>query len=150
MVAKLHNYLENIEPFSMPIKIVNISTTLLVDSGTTCSILNKSLAAQIVSRNPYAICVCKINKPQLQKFLSELIQIEVKIQTPKTYVSCLVVADGLKPLYGRDLSDQLGHAVTKSSSEQGDQKNISPHSAFNEIIALHFPDLISRTGRSKN
>ena len=64
----------------MPIKIGNISTTLLVDDGSSCSTLNKSLATRLVNSNTYAIWVREITKPQLRTFLNELIQIERKIR----------------------------------------------------------------------
>ena len=44
-LALIENDIEKIEPLNMPIKIGNISTTLLVDSGSSCSILNWSLAS---------------------------------------------------------------------------------------------------------
>ena len=44
-VALIENAVENVEPLNMPIKIGNINTTLLVDSGSACSILNRSLAS---------------------------------------------------------------------------------------------------------
>ena len=47
-VALNENDIEKIEPLSMPIKIGNITTTLLVDSGSPCSILNRSLTSQVV------------------------------------------------------------------------------------------------------
>ena len=47
-VALIENDITKIEPLIMPIKIGNISNTLLVDSGSACSILNRSLALQVV------------------------------------------------------------------------------------------------------
>ena len=66
MVATIHNDPEKFEPPKLPIKTEYISTTLIVDSGIVCNILNKSLAAQLVSSNPYAIWVREINKTQLR------------------------------------------------------------------------------------
>ena len=62
--------------------------------------------------------------------------LKVKIQTPVTSKTWLIsaapfVADGLKPLIGCDLFDQLGLAVTQSSSQKHKQvNNITPHYAF--------------------
>ena len=42
-VAVIENALEKIEPLNMRIKIGNINTTMLVDSGSGCSILNQLL-----------------------------------------------------------------------------------------------------------
>ena len=45
-VAVIENAVEKVEPLNMPIKIGNINTTLLADSGSACSIHNRSLASQ--------------------------------------------------------------------------------------------------------
>ena len=95
---------------------------------------------------------------KLRTFSKESIQIEGKIQNPvmgngwnTRFASFTVVADGLKPLTGCDLFDQLAFAVTQSTSQKGYQANfISPHSEFKEHIALKFPDPISCFERSKN
>ena len=47
-VAVIENAVEKVEPLNMPVKIGNINTTLLVDSRSACSILNRSLASQVV------------------------------------------------------------------------------------------------------
>ena len=61
-----------------------------------------------------------------------------------------VVTVGLKLLFRHELFDQLGFAVTQSSSQKGNQVNtISPHSEFKKHIALQFLDLINRIGRPK-
>ena len=51
-VAVIENAVEKVEPLNMPIKIGNITTTLLVDSGSACSFLNRSLASQVVQSSP--------------------------------------------------------------------------------------------------
>ena len=60
----------------MPIKIFNISTTLLVDSGSACSILNRSLAKQVVTSSPHAVGIHDKISPQLITFSNEPIHIE--------------------------------------------------------------------------
>ena len=138
----------------MPIKIGNVSTTLLLDSGSACSILNPSLASQAVKSSPHAIWIHEKVSPQLRTFSNEPIHIEGKIQTPITSNSrtsnsatSTVVADGFKTLFGRDLFYQLGLAVTQSSSFQGNKvNNLSSSSEFKEHIAKNFPNLISRIG----
>ena len=55
----------------------------------------------------------------------------------KQVVTFTVVADDLKLLIGRNIFDQLGFAVTQSSSQKGNQvKNISRHSAIEENVAV--------------
>ena len=130
----------------------------LIDSGSACSILIKSLAARIVSSNTIEIWVNENNKPQLRTIPNELTQIEVKIRTPVTSNGCYipsstftVVADGLKPLISGDCFIQLGLAVRQHSSQKGNQvNNISPYCVVIEKVALPFPNLVSRIGRSKN
>ena len=156
-VALIENDIAKIEPLNMPIKIDNVSTTVLVDYGSACSILNRSLATQVVNSSPHAIWIHEQVSPHLRTFSNEPIRIEGKIQTPITRngwtsnsATFTVVADGLKLLIGRDLFDRLGLAVTQSSSVNVNQVNtIVLSSEFKEHIAQNFPNLISRIGRSK-
>ena len=83
-VAVIENAVEKVEPLNMPIKIGNINTTLLVDSGSACSILNRSLALQVVQSNPRAFRISEKVSPQLRNFSNEPIQVEGKIQSPIT------------------------------------------------------------------
>ena len=119
MVAVIENAVEKLEPLNVPVKIGNINTTLLVDSGSACSILNRSLASQVVQSSHRAFWINETVIPQLRTFSKEPIQVEGKIQAPITSKgwTCdvaifTVVADGLKSLIGRDLFDKLGLAVT--------------------------------------
>ena len=56
-VATIETVVEKVEPLNMPLKIGNIKTTLLVDSGSACSILNHSLASQVVQSSPCAFWI---------------------------------------------------------------------------------------------
>ena len=142
----------------MPIKTGNTTTTLLVDSGSACSILNRSLASQVVKGSPQAFWTHEKSSPQLRTFSNKPIHIDGKIQSPITSngwtfdsATFTVVADGLKSLICRDLFDQLGLAVTQSSSPKSNLVNkISSSSEFKEQIAKTLPNLVSRNGRSKN
>ena len=158
MVKAIENDIKKIEPLKMPIKIGNSSTSLLVDSESACSIFNQSLALQVVKRSPYTIWIHEKVSPQLRSFSIEPIHVDGKINSPVTSsgwtlnsATFNVVANSLKSLIGRDLFDQLGVAVTHSSSSQGNQVNsISSSSEFKEQNAKTFPNLISRIARSKN
>ena len=146
------------EPLNMPIKSGNISTTLLLDSGSACSILNRSFALQVLKSSPHAFWIHEKSGPQLRKFSNEPKDIGGKVQSPITSIgwssdtaNFTVVEDGLKSLIDRDLFIQIGLAVTKSSSFQGNHVNtISSLSEFQEHIAKKYFNLISRVGRSKN
>ena len=54
-VAMIETAVEKVEPLNMPLKIGNVNTTLLVDSGSAYSILNHSLALQVVQSSPRAL-----------------------------------------------------------------------------------------------
>ena len=156
-VAVIANALENVEPLHMPIKIGNINTTLLVDSRSACSILNRSLASEVVQKSLRAFWMSEKVSPQLRTFSNEPIQVEGKIQSPITSKgwSCdssifTVVAHGIKSLSGCDLLNQLGLAVTQSTSQKGIRDNNISCPEFQEQIAKTYPELISRNGRSKN
>ena len=130
MVGLIQKDIAKVEPLNKPIKIINISTTLLVDSGGAWSILNQSLVSQLVKSSPLDFWVRNNASPQLRTFLNEPILIEGKIQTPvpsndwtARSASFMVVADGLKSLIGWDLFDQLGKAVTQSSPDSRNQVN---------------------------
>ena len=107
----------------MPIKIGKILTTLLVDSGSACSILNRPLASQVSGSSLNAFWFHDNTFLQLRNFLNEPVHIESKVQAAVLSNGCTyhsttftVVADGLQSLIGRELFDQLGLAVTQSSS----------------------------------
>ena len=53
-VALIENDIAKIELLNMPNKTSNISTTILVVSGSEFSILNRSLASQVVKSIPHA------------------------------------------------------------------------------------------------
>ena len=153
----IENAVEKVEPLNMPFKIGKINTTLLVDSGSACSILNRSLASQVVHSSLRAFWINETVTPQLRTFSTEPIQIEAKIQAPKTSKGWTCdaaiftdVADGLKSLIGRDLFDELGLAVTQSTSQMGNGVNNISSQEFKEQIAKTFPELIWPIGRSKN
>ena len=50
-VAVIENTVEKVEPLNMPIKIGNLNTTLLVDSGSACSILNRSRVGHVTQQH---------------------------------------------------------------------------------------------------
>ena len=148
-IALIQNNIAKIEPLNMPIKVDNISTTFLVVSGSACSILNRSLASQLVKSKPRAFWFHENVSPQLRTFLNEPICNEGKVQAPtisngwtSSSATFAVVADGLKSLISRDLFDLFGLAVTQPSSSPGNQVNaISSSSELKEHIAQSFPIL---------
>ena len=139
----IENSVEKVEPLNMPIKIGNINFTLLVDSGSACSILNRSLVSQVVQSSPRAFWISEQTPPQLWTLSNKPIQVEGKIQASImskgwTCDSSIftVVADGLKSLIGRDLFDRLGLAVTQSTSQQCIKNNSSCYVNVSTIFLL--------------
>ena len=144
-VAVIEKAVENVEPLNMPIKIGNINTTLLVDSCSACSIQNRSLALQVVQSSSCAFWISEQMPPQLRTFSNELIEVEGKIQASITSngwtcdsATFTLVADGLKSLISCDLFDQLGLAVTQSTSQKGKCVNNISSPEFKELIAKIF------------
>ena len=128
MVATIQNDFAEIEPLNMPIRIENISTSLLVDFGSACSILNQSLASRVVNSSSYAFWVRQKANPKLKNFSNKSIRIEDKIQTPllsngwnTRSATFTVVADGLKSLFDRYLFYHLGLSVTHATSSSINQ-----------------------------
>ena len=103
-----------------------------------------------VQSSPRAFWISEKLFPQLRTFSNEQIHVEGKIQSPITSngwpfdsATFTVVADGLKSLIDRDLFDQLGLAVTQSTSLKDDLiNNISSLSEFKEQI--------TKTNHNKN
>ena len=156
-VAVIENSVEKVEPLNMPVKIGNITTSLLVVSGSACSIFNRSMASQVVQSSPRAFWINKTVSLQLRTFSNEPIQVDGKIQSPITskgwtceVATFTVVADNLKSLIGLDLFDKLGLAVTQSTSQKGNRVNNVSSPEIKAQIRKTFPELISRIGRSKN
>ena len=83
-VAMIESAVEKVEPLNMPLKIGNVNTTLLVDSGSACSILHHSLASQVVQNSPRAFWIHESSPAQLRNFSNEPIQVLGKIQAPIT------------------------------------------------------------------
>ena len=83
-VAVIENAVEKVEPLNMLVKIGNINTTILVDSGSACSILRRSLASQVVQNIRRAFWINEKVSPQLRTFSNEPIQVEGKIHSAIT------------------------------------------------------------------
>ena len=61
-----------------------------------------------------------------------------------------MVADGFRPILGRDLSDQLGIAISQKPCPENEVKTIETPCAIKQSLAKEYPKLISRIGKSKN
>ena len=105
-------------------------TDLLFDSGSGCIIINMSLAREIMLN--CAQSQWSEKKPmELKSFSNDIVQ---PLGTLKTPVKCddwsiqkakiTVVADGFRPILGRDLFDQLGITISQKPCPQTEVNNI--------------------------
>ena len=156
MVASIASNAIQIKPKNTILQTGNTQVGLLIDSGSVCSILPESLALEIVDNSPARWLM--IAPPQeLKTFSNEPINVTGMIQAPIASnrrrleeAEFVVVRDGLKPLVGRDLFDALGNSVTPIPKNEGSMVNtITSQCPFKTRIAEHFPQHITRIGRSK-
>ena len=103
----------------MTITIEKTDCDLLLNSGSGCTIINMSLAKEIMYNSPQSQWSEK--KPLvLMSFSDDIVK---TLGTLKTPVRCkdwkiqkakiTVVADGFRPILGRDLFDQLGIIISQ-------------------------------------
>ena len=143
MVAKLDNDIEKIEAINMTTTNGSFSTTLLVDSGRACSILDTSFATRVARSSPEAIWVSEMDKPQLRT-LSNPIEAKSNIRTPVTSNGWHItdaglkdVDDGLKPLMTTIFLISLDLQSHDSNLKKGNQVNIiSTDCAIKKHVAL--------------
>ena len=158
MVASIASNSIQIEPKNTTLQIGNSQVGLLIDSGSVCSILNESLATEIVDNSTFARWLTTAPAQELKTFANEPITVIGMIQAPIEskgwrieYAEFVVVKDGLKPLIGRDLFEALGISVTQSlCSNEGSMVNTTTTQCpLKPRIANRLPQLISRIVRSK-
>ena len=123
-----------------------------------CSILNESLASEIVENSTLAHWMMTAPTQELKTFANEPINVMEMIQAPIASngwriedAEFVVLKDGLKPLPGRDLFEALGISVTQTpySYERSTVINVTIQCPFKTRIANQFPQLITRIIRSK-
>ena len=61
-----------------------------------------------------------------------------------------VVADGFRPILGRDLFDQLGITISQKPCPNIEINNVENPCAKKKSLAKEFPELVSRNGKSKH
>ena len=157
MVASIASNAIQIEPKNTILQIGNTQVGLLIDSGSVCSILAKTLASKLVENSPLARWLMTAPPQELKTFSNEPINVTGMIQAPTASnewrleeAEFVLVHDGLKSLVGRDLFDALGISVTQPPKYEGSMVNtITSQCPFKTSIAKQFPQLIIRIGRSK-
>ena len=158
LVASVTSHTLQFEPKNTTLQIGNTKVGLLIVSGSVCSILNESLATEVIKYTTLAEWLTKVPPRGLKTFANEPIPLIGIMQTPVESngwriedAKVVVVKDGLKPIIGRNLLEALGIAITLSlNSYEGSMINkINTQFPLNGRIANHFPQLITRNGRSK-
>ena len=139
------------EPVNLDICVGNTKTKAWVDSGSVCTIVNKSLADRVVSECNESYWV---QSPEIhdKTFSNDIIKIVGVINTSikcndwiATGVDVTVVEDGHRPIIGRDIFAELGFSFTQLKQVANiDQKQC----LIKKQIAFDFPDLITRIGKS--
>ena len=104
---------------NMTITIGKTDCHLLLDSGSGCTIINMSLAREVMLNCAQSQWSEK-NPLELKSFSNNIVETLGTLKTPvrcndwknqKTKIT--VVADGFRPIPGRDLFDQLGIKISQ-------------------------------------
>ena len=141
---------------NLPVIFGNTSTNVLVDSGSVCTIINESLANSIISHDSKSKWIRGANPKQLKTFSNEQIHtvgiIQTSIQSGNWHANPIeiqVVADGHRSLLGRDFFPALGLSIQQSNNQMIINQVEQEYCPIKKQIAIDFPDLISRIGKSK-
>ena len=123
----------------MTITIGNTDCHLLLDCGSSCTIINMSLAKEIMFNCTQAQWSEK--KPlDFKSFSNNIIETLGTIKTP---VCCnnwkfqkakiTVVADGSRPILGRDLFEHLGITISQKSCPNIEINNVENFCAIKNL-----------------
>ena len=114
MVASIASTTVQIETKNTIIQIGNTQIGLLIDSGNVRSILNESLATEVLNNCTLARWLTTASAQELKTFANDPIPVIGMMQTPVERngwriedVDFVVIRGGLKPLIGRDLFEVL-------------------------------------------
>ena len=158
MVSGIASTTVQIEHKNTILQIGNTQVGLLVDSGSVCSILTESLATEVINNSTLSRWLTTATAQEIKTFANEPIPVIGMMQTPVESnvwwiedAEFVLVRNELKPLIGRELFDALGISITQTlCSDEGSMVNtITTQFPLKIQIANQFPQLISRTGRSK-
>ena len=140
----------------MTIKIGNTDCDLLLNSSSSCTIINMSLAEEIMFDCMQGQWSEK--KPIELKFFSND-KVE-KLGMLKTPVRCIdwkiqkaeitVVADAFRPILGLDLFDQLGITISQKPCPNIKVNTVETPCVIKQSLTKKFPELILRIGKSKH
>ena len=150
------DFATSVEAINLPVVLGITAAHVLVDSGSVCTIIKESLANSIVSQDSKSKWIREANPKQLKTFSNEPILtlgiLQTSIQSNNWYANPIeiqVVTDGHRPLLGRDLFPALGLSIQQSNTQTTINQVEQEYCPIKKQIAIDFPDLISRTGKSK-
>ena len=150
------DFATSVEAINLPVVLGNTATNVLVDSGSVCTIIKESLANSIVSQDSNSKWIRSADPKQLKTFSNEPIHtlgiLHTSIQSNNWYANPIeihVVTDGHRPLLGRDLFSALGLSIQQSNNQTTINQLEQEYCPIKKQIAIYFPDLISRIGKSK-
>ena len=140
----------------MTITIGNTDCHLLLNSGSDCTIINMSLAREIMYN--CAQSQWSEKKPlEIKSFSNEIVETPGTLKTPVRCNDWKIpkakitgVADGFRPILGQDLFDRLGITISQKPCPNTEVKNLEPTCAIKKSLAMELPELISRIGKSKH
>ena len=150
------DFATSMEAINLPVVLGNTATAVLVDSGSVCTIIKESLANSIVSQDSNSKWIREANPKQLKTFSNEPIHalgiLQTSNQSNKWYANPIeiqVVTDDYRPLLDRDLFPALGLSIQQSNDQTTINQVEQEYCPIKKQIAIDFPDLISRIGKSK-
>ena len=148
----IQNNAREVEPVNLDICVGNTKTKALVDSGSVCTIVNKSLADTVVSGCKESYWIQSPEIHDLKTFSNDIIKIVGVINLSikcndwiATGVDVTVVEDGHRPIIGRDLFPKLGLSLTQLKQFANIDQN---QCLIKKQIAFDFPFLVTRIGKS--
>ena len=123
-----------------------------MDSGSVCTIINRSLANAVVLNSQKSFWVQSPENIDIKTFSNEFIKTIGVINTSvkckdwaAKNVNVTVVEDGHRPTIGRILIPQLGISPKQTKQISNVDQN---QCLIKKQIAFDFPGLISRNGKS--
>ena len=154
--VSLTDFATSVEAINLPVVLGNTATNVLMDSGSVCTIINESLANSIVSQDSNSKWIREANPKQLKTFYNEPIHtlgvLQTSIQSNNWHANPIeiqVVTDSHRPLLGRELFPALGLSIQQTNNQTTINQVEQEYYPIKKQIAIDFPDIISRIGKSK-
>ena len=148
-----------LEPLNVEVQLGEVKAHAMIDSGSTVSLITKTLANQILRTTKSVKWIDKQDRRNLKTFSNEPIKVLGLLETTIVYniwkdrAAMLTASeDGHKNIIGRDLFETLGLAVVQQQPKNGKCANNLLNSStckIKETIATQFPHLVSSIGLSK-